>query len=102
RKQTTQLQLLNLNNVIVDVSKLLRRLIGEDVEITARPDRALGRVRADVGQMEQVLLNLAVNARDAMPDGGTFTIETSNVELDEAYTRNQGDVEPGPYVLMSV
>jgi signal transduction histidine kinase len=102
RKQVLQPTILNLNAVIVDVDKMLRRLIHENVEIMTTPAPKLGLVKADVSQLEQVLLNLAINGRDAMPDGGKLTIETSNVELDEAYAREHAGVRPGPYVLLAV
>ncbi len=81
---------------------MLRRLIGEDIELRTRLDPALGFSRADPNQLEQVIMNLAVNARDAMPEGGTFTIETRNVELDATYASQHVDVKPGPYVVLSV
>jgi len=102
RKQVLQPRVVNLNAVIVDVDKMLRRLIHEHVEIVTRPAPKLGVVKADVGQIEQVLLNLAINARDAMPHGGTMTIETANVELDEAYAREHTGVRPGSYVMLAV
>lgn len=91
-----------MNEVITDTEKMLRRLIGEDVRLATVPGPALGSVRADPGQIEQVLMNLAVNARDAMPLGGQLTIETRNVILDESYTQTQRDARTGPHVLLSV
>jgi signal transduction histidine kinase len=102
RKQVLQPSTLNLNAIIVDVDRMLRRLIHENVEIVTTPSPRLGSVKADVSQMEQVLLNLVINARDAMPDGGTLTIETANVELDEAYAREHAGVTAGSYVLLAV
>ena len=81
---------------------MLRRLIGEDILLTAVLDPAISRVKVDPGQLEQVLMNLAVNARDAMPRGGKLTIETRNVELDQEYARLHAEVEPGRYVLLSM
>jgi signal transduction histidine kinase len=102
RKQVLQPSTLNLNAIIVDVDKMLRRLIHENVEIVTTPSPTLGAVKADVGQIEQVLLNLVINARDAMPDGGTLTIETANVDLDEAYALKHAGVTPGSYVMLAV
>jgi PAS domain S-box-containing protein len=102
RKQILQPLAINLNGVVSDMNKMLRRLIGEDIVLTAKLDAGVGRVMADPGQVEQVLVNLIVNARDAMPRGGNLTIETKNVELDEEYGSRHVGVAPGKYVLLAV
>src|SRR5437763_3268203 len=99
RKQLLELKVIDLNTVVSDISKLLRPLIGEDIDLTVRLERNLGRTKADPGQIEQVIMNLAVNARDAMPSGGTVSIETSNVVLDEFLSRDFA-VTPGPYIML--
>ena len=102
RKQLIQPAVLNLNRIIGEVEKMLRRLIGEDIELVAKLAPDLGNVKADSGQIQQMLLNLAVNARDAMPEGGSLLIETSNVMLDEGYAAAHPAVQPGPYVMIAV
>jgi PAS domain S-box-containing protein len=102
RKQILQPQVLNLNVILADMNKMLRRLIGEDIDLMIIPDPALGSVKADPGQIEQVIMNLAVNARDAMPQGGRLIIETANVELDETYAHRHMGVQAGPYVMLAV
>lgn len=102
RKQLLEPQILDLNSVVADTSKMLRRLIGEDVDLTISLANDLGKVKADPAQMDQILINLAVNARDAMPRGGRLTIETRNVTLDQDYTLGHHPVRAGEYVLMAV
>jgi len=103
RQQVLAPRVLELNSVIVDTQKMLRRVIGEDIELDTKLSAELGRVKADQGQIEQVILNLAVNARDAMPGGGKLTIATENTELDAiAVRRYSYPVKPGRYVLLSV
>jgi PAS domain S-box-containing protein len=102
RRQVLVPQVLDLNSVVSNVQKMLRRMIGEDIDLLTVPAPDLGQVRADPGQVEQVIMNLAVNARDAMPEGGKLTLETTNVALDESYTRNHIDVLPGRYVMLAV
>jgi PAS domain S-box-containing protein len=102
RQQVLAPQVLDLNNVVTDTEKMLRRLVGEDVQLAIVLAPALWPVRTDPGQIEQVMMNLAVNARDAMPRGGRLTIETRNVELDAEYSRTHADASPGSHVLLSV
>jgi CheY-like chemotaxis protein len=102
RKQVLELKVLNLNTVVAEMDKMLRRLIGEDVDLVTMLNEDLGQVKADPGQLEQVIMNLAVNARDAMPQGGKLTIETANVELDETYAHQHLEAQPGSYVMLAV
>ncbi|MEW6365215.1 MAG: PAS domain S-box protein [Acidobacteriota bacterium] len=102
RKQVLQMRDIDLNSVVADMDKMLRRLIGEDIELETILEPALGLAKADPGQIEQVILNLAINARDAMPDGGTLRIETANARLDEAYARDHPGVQAGPHVMLSI
>jgi PAS domain S-box-containing protein len=102
RKQVLSPRIIDLNDIMLNLDSLLRRLIGEDVEVLTVPAKGLGSVKADPGQIEQVIMNLALNARDAMPHGGKLTIETANAELDEAYVRDHHSVEHGSYVMLAV
>lgn len=98
RKQILQPQILDLNLIVSNMDRMLRRLIGEDIDFVSILGRGLGMVKADPGQIEQVIVNLALNARDAMPKGGRLTIETSNAELTASDMREHSDIPPGPYV----
>jgi signal transduction histidine kinase len=102
RKQTVQTVVLDLNDVVKDLDKMLHRLIDENVELTVVPGKETGRIKADSGQVGQVLMNLVVNARDAMPNGGKLTIETGNVMLDENFTRTHAGTAAGDYVMVAV
>ena len=102
RRQILQPKVLNLNAVVSGIETMMRRLVGEDVSLTTQLDPALGFVTADAGQLEQVLMNLVVNARDAMPDGGRLVIKTSNVEVDQAFAGQHPEARTGPHVLLSV
>jgi two-component system, cell cycle sensor histidine kinase and response regulator CckA len=103
RQQVLEPKVLDLNAVVLDMESMLRRLIGEHIELTSTLDKTLGTVKADQGQLEQVIMNLAVNARDAMPDGGKLIIETINAEMDETFVRRYPyPVKPGNYALLTV
>ena len=102
RRQMIQPQVLDLNRLISNLEKMLRPLVGEHIELNIVLSRELGQLEADPAQIEQVLMNLAANARDAMPQGGRLTIETSNVELDEQAARGREELRPGPYVRLTV
>jgi two-component system cell cycle sensor histidine kinase/response regulator CckA len=102
RRQMLQPSVLDLNEIVRGAERLLRPLLGEDIELQTRLDPNLGRVAADAGQMSQVIINLAVNARDAMPDGGTLTIATENAGIERPQVRPEGTVPPGEYALLSV
>jgi two-component system cell cycle sensor histidine kinase/response regulator CckA len=102
RKQTLVPEVLDLGDVVSGLSTMVVRLIGEDVKVSVVVSPGLGRVRADRGQLEQVVMNLAVNARDAMPKGGNLIFELQNVELDDAYAATHAEVKPGPYVLLAI
>ena len=102
RQQVLNPKVLNLNAVLGGMKTMLRRLLGEDIHLVTVPEESLGRVKADPSQLQQVLLNLAVNARDAMPHGGRLTLETANVELDEPAVRGQARARPGAYVRLTV
>ncbi|MGH8059069.1 MAG: sensor histidine kinase, partial [Candidatus Entotheonellia bacterium] len=102
RRQVLAPQLLDLNAVVMNLETMLRRLLGDAITLDMALDSNLSRVQTDPGQLEQVIMNLAVNACDAMPQRGTLTIETSNVELDEGYAWRHVGVRPGPYVMLAV
>jgi PAS domain S-box-containing protein len=102
RKQMLAPKILDLNDVVTENLKLLTRVIGEDIDLVMVPATGLGAIRADAGQIEQVIMNLAVNARDAMPSGGKLTIEASNVSLDEEYSRLHASLNPGNYVMLAI
>jgi PAS domain S-box-containing protein len=103
RRQVLEPRVLDLNEVVEDMERMLRRLIGEDIELVTAVEPDLGRVEADPGQLEQVIANLVVNARDAMPDGGRLVLQTANADVDETFTSGRaGGMQPGPYVVLEV
>jgi nitrogen-specific signal transduction histidine kinase len=102
RRQILQIEVVDLNAIISTMQVMLRRLIGEDLDLVILLEPELGRVKADRSQFEQVILNLAINSRDAMPKGGKLIIETGNVMLDETYAAQHLEVKPGPYVVLAV
>ena len=102
RKQVAQPRALEVNSIVAEMDRMLRRVIGEDIDLETVLDPALGAVQADSGQLEQIVMNLVVNARDAMPDGGKLTIQTANLELQEPLSVRKSAVAPGEYVVLSV
>src|SRR5262249_12992317 len=95
-------RVLDLNHIVRDYGNMLQPLLGEDIEVIAHMEPALGLISADPSQLDQVIMNLAVNARDAMPQGGKLTIDTGNIEFDDSAVRLQGVVKPGQYVMLQV
>jgi PAS domain S-box-containing protein len=102
RKQLLAPKILDINEVVTENLKMLTRMIGEDIDLVMVPSIAIGAIRADPGQIDQVIMNLAVNARDAMPSGGRLTIETANVSLDENFARTHAPLVPGDYVMLAI
>jgi PAS domain S-box-containing protein len=102
RRQVLQPKIIDLNAIVLGLDKLLGRLMGEDIEMVTRCAANVGRVKADPAQIEQVIMNLVVNARDAMPKGGRLTVETYNIDLDSTYARDHVSVKPGSYVMLAV
>jgi signal transduction histidine kinase/ActR/RegA family two-component response regulator len=102
RKQVMQPKVFDINTVVTELEKMLRRMIGEDIELRVSLQSGLGNIKADPVQLEQVIMNLVVNARDAMPKGGKLSIETTNVYLDESYARDHVSVEPGHYIMLAI
>ena len=102
RRQMLQTQVVDLNALVDEVQKLLARLLTDNIELRILPQPQLGSVKADPGQLEQVIMNLVINAGDALPSGGTLTIQTADVELGEDYASRHDDVQPGPYVMLAV
>jgi PAS domain S-box-containing protein len=102
RQQVLELKVVDLNQILFGMEKMLRRVIGEDIEFFTRTSPDLSNIKVDSGQMEQVLMNLVINARDAMPQGGKLILETSQIDLDEAYAKEHADVRPGPHVMLAI
>ena len=102
RKQVLLPTVLDLNAVVAECEKLVKRLVGDDIKVVTALGSNLGRIKADSGQIDQIIMNLAVNARDAMPDGGKLIIETSSLELDESFSKIHAEVQPGPYAMLAV
>jgi len=102
RRQFIKLSIVNVNSVIADMQKMLHRVIGEDIEIRTKLEQDIKLIKADPAQIEQIIMNLSVNARDAMPNGGRLTVETKNVALDSEYAKEHSGVKPGSYILISV
>ena len=101
-KQVLQPRILDLNDVVTDMGRMLRRLLSEEIQLVVLTQPGLGRVKADLGQIQQIIMNLAINARDAMPQGGKLTIATANVDLDEDCIRGHAGMPAGPYVMLAV
>ena len=101
RKQILQPTVLNINDIVHHMEKMLRRIMGTDIDLIIKAGKKLGKVRADLGQIEQVIMNLVVNARDAMPSGGTLRIETRNVKLEEEFVNSHEGCKPGPHVMLT-
>jgi PAS domain S-box-containing protein len=102
RQQVLEPRIVHLNQIVIGMETMLRRLLGEDVKLSLLTSASLGTIRADPGQIEQIIMNLVVNARDAMPTGGLITLETANVELDGAYASDHHEVVPGPHVMLAL
>src|SRR5205085_6398334 len=100
--QVQVLQFLDSNAVVTELGKMLPQLIGEDIELVIAPGEQLSKIKADPVQLQQIIMNLAANARDAMPDGGEFVIQTSNVQLDDSYIESHSMVTPGHYVMLAI
>jgi len=102
RQEVVELKSIDLNQIITDMDKMIRRVVGEDVELTTIPKEGLGRIKADMSHLEQVIMNLVVNARDAMPNGGSLVIETGNVELDSSHSQDDVEVQAGAHVMLAI
>jgi two-component system, cell cycle sensor histidine kinase and response regulator CckA len=102
RQQVIAPRTVDMNEIVIESERMLRRLLREDVELVTHCERRLSKVLVDPGQIDQVILNLAINARDAMPEGGKLTIETKDVVLDESYVTEHFGCTPGPHVMLAV
>lgn len=102
RKQVLEIKVINLNDIVENMGKILDRMLGKQLEMVIHAESSLANIKADVGQVEQVLVNLAINARDAMPSGGRLSIDTGDVELSEEYVKYHDGLKPGPYVMLAV
>ncbi len=97
-----EMQVINLNSLLKNLTKMLNRMIGDDIEMIMMLEPSVGNIMADPGQVEQIVMNIVINARDAMPDGGTITIETQEVELDEDYCKTHAEVTPGTFIVLCI